>query len=194
MKNILVTGFDPFGGETVNPAQRILEALEGEVHTCLLPTSYDRSMKVLEEALDALHPRVLLSIGQAGGRPTLTLERVGINWMEAGIADNDGCLYRGRLIEENGPGGYLTTLDLPRLLEASRDVGVPAQVSLSAGTFVCNRILYGGLHWAATHDPEMKSGFLHVPFLPEQVLTKAASPSMELETMLRGVRAILEVV
>ena len=193
MKGILVTGFDPFGGESINPAQKLLEALEGEVHTCLLPTSYDRSIRVLENALEQLHPRVLLSIGQAGGRSALTLERVGINWMEAGIADNDGCLYKGRPIETAAPGGYLTTLDLPQLLEAAHRAGVPAHVSLSAGTFVCNRILYGGLHWAANHAPDMKAGFLHVPFLPEQVIDRPNTASMDFDTMLHGVRAMLEV-
>ena len=136
---ILVTGFDPFGGEAINPAQRLLESLRGEVETCLLPTSYNRSVKVLEKALTEIRPDVLLSIGQAGGRASLTLERVGINWMEAGIADNDGCSFQGCMIDADGPGGYLTTLDLLRLLEAAREAGVPAQVSQSAGTFVCNR-------------------------------------------------------
>ncbi len=191
--DILVTGFEPFGQESLNPSQLLMEAVQDQVATCLLPTSYRRSMETLQPVLEELRPRRVLCIGQAGGRPNLTLERVGINWMEASIPDNDGCLLRGQLIDPLGPGGYLSTLDLSSLIQSLHDAGIAVQVSLSAGTFVCNRMLYGVLHWAAAHDPAMQAGFLHVPFLPQQVVDKPDKPSMEFNRMLQGLQALLKV-
>ncbi|MFR1759630.1 MAG: pyroglutamyl-peptidase I [Christensenellaceae bacterium] len=192
--DILVTGFEPFGHEALNPSQLLMEAVRDQVHTCLLPTSYRRSIETLYPVLEQLRPRIVLCLGQAGGRSAMTLERIGINWMEASIPDNDGCLMQGQLIDPLGPGGYLSTLDLAGLLQVLRGAGIAAQISLSAGTFVCNRVLYGALHWAAKHHPSMQAGFLHVPFLPEQVVDKPEKPAMEFHRMLQGVQALLQAV
>ncbi len=192
--DILVTGFEPFGQESLNPSQLLMEAVRDRVHTCLLPTSYIRSMETLQPVLEHLCPRAVLCIGQAGGRSALTLERIGINWMEASIPDNDGRLFTGQQIDPLGPGGYLSTLDVSGLIQSLRDAGLAAQVSLSAGSFVCNRVLYGVLHWAAAHHSSMQVGFLHVPFLPEQVVDKPEKPSMEFSRMLQGVHLLLDAI
>ena len=194
MSRILVTGFEPFGGETVNPAQELLRAIEGTVDTVLLPVTYKTSIEVLERKLDEVKPDTVLCLGQAGGRAVLTLERVGVNWQGASIADNDGLLLTGEPIDPAAPGGYLTTLPIDEMKEAMNAAGAPTQISLSAGTFICNRVLYGALHYAALKRPSMKAGFMHVPFLPTQTAGKpTAYPSMPLDLMLTGLRAALDV-
>ena len=177
--NILVTAFDPFGKEKTNPA---LEAVK------LLPeTIGEHTITKLEiPTYDAV-----LAIGQAGGRFDLTPERVGINVDDARIADNKGNQPIDEVIQEDGAPAYFSNMPVKRLTQAIKDAGVPASLSNTAGTFVCNHVLYqlGYLH--ATTFPYIQFGFIHVPFIPEQVTNKPNTPSMALDTIVKGLEAAI---
>lgn len=189
MKTLLITGFDPFGGETVNPswaAVAQLPAVVGEyrLYKLMIPTVFgDAARRVIEKA-QALSPNVILCIGQAGGRGALTPERIGINIRDARIADNAGNQPCGEKIVPDGPAAYFSTVSVEAMALAANNMGIAATVSNSAGAFVCNDTLYSLLHrFAAT---ETKVGFIHVPYLPEQ-----GSPSMALEQTAMGLAAMI---
>ncbi len=194
---LLLTCFDPFGGESVNPSMELC-ALQGasiagfQVKTLVLPTSFRRGPARLLEALDEIKPDAVLCIGQAGGRSMLSFERVGINWMEGRIADNDGFQPEGQPILPGAADAHFATLPVGRMAEAARAAGVPAQVSLSAGAFVCNCVLFSLLQGLKERDLHIPAGFLHVPFSPEQAAAKpACPPSMSLELMNKGLHAAI---
>jgi pyroglutamyl-peptidase len=193
----LVTGFEPFGGEVVNPAQRTVERLaprlgDCEIATCILPVAFERAPPLLEAAIIATAPEIVLCLGEAGGRAELSLERVAINLADARIPDNDGHQPIDRSVMADGPAAYFATLPIKEAAAALRDAGLPAAVSLSAGTFVCNHIFYRLLHFAATRRPRLLCGFLHLPYLPEQAARHPGAPSMALPDMIRGVAVVLE--
>lgn len=192
----LVTGFEPFGGEAVNPAQRVVERLEARlgdiaIATRILPVAFERAPPLLEAAIVEAKPDLVLCLGAAGGRAELSLERVAINLADARIPDNDGHRPIDRLVAADGPAAYFATLPIKEAAAALRDAGLPAAVSLSAGTFVCNRVFYGLLHFAARRRPALIGGFLHLPYLPEQAARHPGAPSMALADMIRGVAVVL---
>ena len=199
---LLLTGFEPFGGESVNPATEVARQLavqvakyhpEHEVQVTILPTAFQAATARLQEVVAAFQPDVLVSLGQAGGRTSLTVERVAINLDDASIPDNAGAQPIDEVIEQEGAPAYFTTLPVKRLVAASKAAGVPAAVSHTAGTYVCNHIMYQGLHLARTRYPQMRSGFIHIPYLPVQVVNKPTQPSMAQETMVIGLMAMLNV-
>lgn len=193
---LLLTAFDPFGGEATNPSGELLAKLdlerlrqEGlEVDRLVVPTVFGKSAKALIRALESAHYDAVLCLGQAGGRTALSLERVAINLMEARIADNEGQRPVDEAVVEGGPVAYFSTLPLKSMLQEMRRVGVPATLSTTAGTFVCNQLMYVALHWCAEHRPNCQAGFLHLPYLPEQVVMGQAA-SMSLEEMKKGLEA-----
>lgn len=197
---ILVTGFEPFNHETLNPSARILEQLPAQhagvsIHTLLLPVSFEKAPARLVHAIDALHPDAVLCLGQAGGRASLSLERIGINLMEASIADNDGFLPDGQPVIPDGAAAYFSTLPLKSLKEALAAAGIPCLLSASAGTYVCNCLLYSLMHHLSfinenRADPVL-GGFVHVPWLPEQTVDRPQQPSMPLSLMTEGILTIL---
>lgn len=196
---ILVTGFDPFGGETVNPAietvKRLPDAIAGaQIIKLEVPTVCHKSLRVIDEAIKAFDPDVVLSIGQAGGRPDITVERVGINVDDCRIPDNEG----NRIIDEpifaGGPDAYFVTLPIKAMVQKIRAKGIPASVSNTAGTFVCNHVTYGVCHLIALKYPGKRSGFIHIPFLPRQVVDKKNMPSMSQEMMVEAVAAAIEAI
>jgi pyroglutamyl-peptidase len=192
----LVTGFEPFGGEVVNPAQRAVERLairigDLEIATCILPVAFERAPPLLEAAIVATAPEIVLCLGEAGGRAELSLERVAINLADARIPDNDGHRPIDRPVMADGPAAYFATLPIKEAAAALRDAGLPAAVSLGAGTFVCNHVFYGLLHFAARRRPALSCGFLHLPYLPEQAVRHPGAPSMALPDMIRGVAVVL---
>ena len=196
---ILLTAFDPFGGEPVNPAWeavRLLRAPAGtEVKKLLLPTVFGRSGDLLCAALAAEQPDLTLCIGQAAGRPAITPERIGVNLMDASIPDNAGNQPREEPVIPGAPAAYFARLPVRALAEAIAASGVPAAVSNSAGLFVCNQLLYRLLHEMETKYPAMGGGFLHVPCLPEQAerLQKDRPlPFLSLEEIVRGLQAGLD--
>ena len=196
---MLLTAFEPFGGEAVNPAQEAVKAVRGaaagaEVVKLTVPTVFEKSVGVVYEAMKRERPDAVLSVGQAAGRAGLTVERVAINLDDASIADNEGRRPVDAPIDPDGPAAYFTTLPVKAMVEKIKAAGVPASVSYSAGTFVCNHLLYGVLRRIAREFPGMRGGFIHVPYLPEQTLDKPGAPSLPLEDIVRGLEAAIEAV
>ncbi len=193
---ILVSGFEPFGGEAVNPSAQVALALHGRriggaaVFAIVLPCAFGEAVAVLREALATHRPQLVLALGQAGGRCDLSLERVAINLDDARIADNRGVQPIDEPVQAGGPAAYFTTLPIKAMAAALREAGFPAQVSHSAGTFVCNHVFYGLQHDLAG-QPSVRSGFMHLPYLPEQAAGHAGAPSLALGTMVDGVAAAL---
>ena len=189
MKKLLITGFDPFNGQSVNPsweAVRRLPDVVGEYELCKLriPTAYMSAPGIVLEKAEQLQPDVILSIGQAGGRDAVTPERIAVNIRDARIADNAGLILSGDRIDPNGPAAYFSTVPVEAMAEAIRAASMPARVSNTAGTFVCNDVLYTLLR----HFDGMATrvGFIHVPYLPEQ-----GEPNLPLEQTVEALIAAI---
>jgi len=196
---ILVSGFDPFGGEKVNPAIESVKKLPdtilgAEIIKLEIPTVIGKSIQKIEEAVELHKPDVVISVGQAGGRTDITVERVGVNVDDCRIPDNEGNQPIDEKIVKDGPDAYFVTLPIKAMVEHIQKKGVPASVSNTAGTFICNHVTYGVRHLAETKYPEMRTGFIHIPFLPQQVLDKKGMPSMELDVIVKGLVAAIEAV
>lgn len=196
---ILVTAFDPFGGESVNPAleavKKLPDTIEGaEVIKLEIPTVFNKSAEVVAEKVREVQPDVTLNIGQAGGRFDLTVERVAINQDDARIEDNEGNQPIDVAIQEDGDSAYFATLPIKAMVEEIKAAGLPASVSNSAGTFVCNHIMYQTLYLAQKEFPHMLAGFMHIPFMNEQVLSKPNTPAMALDDMARGIEAAIRAI
>jgi len=194
----LVTGFEPFGGEPINPALDALERLPARlgaltIATRVLPAVFGQALDGLEEAVRATAPDIVLCVGLAGGRAALSLERIAINVDDARIPDNKGRQPIDLPVVAGGPAAYFTTLPIKAAVAALRDAGLPASVSNGAGTFVCNHVFYGLLHLAATRRLDLRGGFLHVPYLPSQAARQDGAPSMALADIVRGIEIVLTV-
>ena len=192
---IIVTGFDPFGGETINPSIECVKALpeiEGvELIRLELPTVFKESAKRLNEVINDVKPDAVLSVGQAGGRPGITMERIAINVDDARIPDNISQQPIDEAIQLDGEAAYFSTLPIKRIVKAIREAGISAEVSNSAGTFVCNHIMYQSLFAATKADKPFKAGFMHIPFIPEQTTDK---PSLPLEESTRALQIAIETI
>lgn len=192
---ILVTGFDPFGGEATNPAiesvKLLPDTIEGaEIEKLEIPTVFHKSAEIMEAKIAEYQPDVVLNIGQAGGRFGITPERVAINQDDARIEDNDGNAPIDAAIRENGAPAYFSTLPIKAMVQEIQEAGIPASVSNTAGTFVCNHIMYQSLYLAAEKYPFIKgAGFVHIPFMTEQVLDKPNTASMNLDDIVKGLTA-----
>lgn len=195
---ILVTGFDPFGGEPTNPAiesvKRIDDNIEGaEIIKLEIPTVFHKAADVVEEKIKEIKPDVILSVGQAGGRYGITVERVAINEDDARIEDNEGNQPIDVKIREDGAPAYFASLPIKAMVEEIKKENIPASVSNTAGTFVCNHIMYQDLYLAEKYG-NIKAGFIHVPFLTEQVVDKKDTASMSLEDIVRGLNAAIRAI
>lgn len=186
--SVLVTGFDPFGGSAVNPSWDAIHALNGREiagHRIVggeLPTVFGASLVRLQQMMEQHRPKLVICTGQAGGRPAISLERVAINVNDARIADNVGAKPIDVPIVPDGPAAYFTSLPIKAMLQTLLDAGVRAEVSQTAGTFVCNQTFYGLMHLLARPEWQgVRGGLIHVPWLPEQ-----GQPSMRLEELVRG--------
>ena len=196
---ILVTSFEPFGGDKLNSAQEALryvpdEILGAKIVKCCLPVVFGRSAEILREAIRSERPDAVLCLGQAGGRKTLTPERVAINLNDARIPDNDGCQPVDEAIDPAGPDAYFSTLPTKSMLRAIRNAGVPAEISNSAGTFVCNRVMYGLMDCLAHEFPSVRGGFLHMPYMEEQAADHPDDPCLPRADLARGVIAAIEAI
>ena len=194
----LVTGFEPFGGEPINPALEALRRLPPRLGaltlaTRVLPTAFGRTLGALENAVLTTAPDIVLCLGLAGGRAALSLERVAINIDDARIPDNDGLQPIDLPVVAGGPAAYFATLPIKAATAALRQAGLPAVVSNSAGTFVCNHVFYGLMHLAAMRQPGLRGGFLHLPYLPSQAARLDGAPAMALDDIVRGIEIVLEV-
>lgn len=196
---ILVTGFDPFGGESVNPAYEAVKRLDNniagaEIVKVEIPTVFRKSINKLDEAIERENPDIVICVGQAGGRFDITVERVAINISDASIEDNEGNMPIDEPIFEDGESAYFSQLPIKAMVQKIRERGIPASVSNTAGTYVCNHIMYG-LHYLIDKKyPSVKGGFIHVPFLPEQVIDKRATPSMNLNDIVKALTLAIEAV
>ena len=192
---IIVTGFDPFGGEKINPSIECVKALpdiEGvELIRLELPTVFKESAKRLNEVINDVKPDAVLSVGQAGGRAGITMERIAINVDDARIPDNISQQPIDEAIQLDGEAAYFTTLPIKRIVKAIREAGISAEVSNSAGTFVCNHIMYQALFAATKADKPFKAGFMHIPFIPEQTTDK---PSLPLEESTKALQIAIETI
>jgi pyroglutamyl-peptidase len=194
----LVTGFDPFGGETVNPsleAVRRLPSRLGELAVVpqRLPAEFATSLPMLYAAIEGENPDIVLCVGEAGSRTELSPERVAINVQDARIPDNGGDQPVDVPVVPDGPAAYFTTLPIKAAVQAMRQAGLPAVVSNTAGTFVCNHVFYGLMHYAATRRARFRGGFMHVPYLPQQAANHPKAPSMGVETIVAGIEILLRV-
>ena len=195
---LLVTGFEPFGGSTINPSEQVVLALAHdavagvELRAGILPVDRTRGPAKVIELITQFQPDAVMCLGEAGRRQTLNIERVGINLMDYRIADNSGNLVADEPIVRGGPAAYFTTLPAREMLAAAQAAGVPAELSLSAGAFLCNQVTYAVLHFLALQNLSTPAGFIHLPLLPEQAARRdPVVASMALETMVKGVRAAI---
>ena len=195
---LLVTGFTPFGGESINPSWEAVKALPDRIGTTELirreiPTAFDESCAALRAAIEALRPDAVLCVGQYGGANCIRVERVAVNLRDARIADNAGKKPLDEPVVPGGPDAYFASIPTRQIVDALREKSIPAQLSYSAGTFVCNNLLYCALHESALRYPDMSCGFIHVPYLPEQAKDGNA-PSMSLALMVRALTAAAETI
>ncbi len=196
LPRILLTGFDPFGGEHLNPSWEAVRSLYGQrlgghlIVARQLPTEFAGSLRVLKAALREVAPAIVLGVGQAGGRHQLSIERVAINVQDARIPDNAGAQPLDEPVIAGGPAAYFSTLPIKAMLAALHAQGLPAEISNSAGTYVCNHIAYAMLHLAAKRRG-MRAGFIHIPFLPEQAARRHGAASMAQADVERALRIAL---
>ncbi len=195
MKRILVTGFEPFGGETINPSWECVKALpdrtgEAELVKLRLPTVYGKAAEIAINAAEVIKPCAIICVGQAGGRKNVTPEMIGVNVRDAKIADNEGNFANGEPVAPGGAAAYFSTVDGKKISEQLAAKGLPCGVSYSAGTFVCNDLLYSLLR--AFDGKGVKVGFVHVPFFPEQA--KEGVPFLDRETAVNVLKEIIELV
>ena len=199
LPTILVTGFEPFGGESVNPSWEIARTLDGwtceghVVRSALLPCVFGDAMHRLDDAIAAHRPDLVICLGQAGGRAEISIERAALNVDDARIPDNLGRQPLDAAVVPDGPAAYFSTLPIKAIARDLREAGVAAAVSNTAGTFVCNHVFYALMHRLATTPAlaRARGGFLHVPFTPEQLAGKTGLPSMPLHTQIDGIRHAL---
>ncbi|MNH18938.1 Pyrrolidone-carboxylate peptidase [compost metagenome] len=189
MQKVLITGFEPFGGERLNPSWEVVKQLNDmelvgtRIVARQLPCVFGAALEALNAAIDEVQPVMVLAIGQAGGRTDITIERVAINVDDARIPDNQGQQPVDEPIVAGGPAAYFSTLPIKAMASSMREAGIPASVSQTAGTYVCNHVMYGLLH-RLSGQGEIKGGFIHIPYLPEQAAAHPGAPSMASQTVL----------
>ena len=192
MSKILVTGFEPFATSSLNPSGEIVKALIGDdLVTAILPVVFGQASAQLRELIDLHKPTAVLCLGQAEGRSEMTPERIAINLDDARIADNAGNQPLEQKIIANGPDGHFSTLPIEKMVASMKAAGIPASISLSAGTFVCNHIFYVLQDYLK--DSSIKSGFMHVPLMDEQRREYPTLPTMPIRQMIAGVEIALNV-
>lgn len=200
MMKILVTGFDPFGGEKVNPAYEAVkllpESIKGaEIISIEVPTVFGRASDEVEKAIEKYGPDIVVCIGQAGGRSCISIERIGINLREASIPDNDGNQPIDEKIKEDGQNAYFATIPIKAMVDNVRKNGIPSHLSYTAGSYVCNDLMYSLLYILEKKYPHIKGGFIHVPYATEQVANKANNiPSMPVQTIAKGLEYAIEAI
>lgn len=194
---VLITGFDSFGGETINPSNLAVSKLPDkigniEIRKVTLPTVFKDSSKVLEKNIEDFVPNIVICVGQAGGRSKITAERVAINIDDARIADNKNDSPIDEIIRTDGENAYFSTLPIKAIIDELNKNSIPAAVSNTAGTFVCNHIMYEALYLAKTKFNSITAGFIHIPYIKEQVANKPNIPFMELEKITHALEIVIK--
>lgn len=195
-KRVLVTGFTPFAGETTNPSWEIVRALPDVMSGCRIeklkvPTEFGKAIDTVKKAIDKFQPDVVLCFGQAGGRSRMSVERIAINIDDAAIADNAGVQLIDQPIYRDGPAAYFCSVPVKAMVAAMVKAGVPAEVSNSAGTYVCNHLIYGVLHHLGANASAARAGFIHVPYTESQIVGRRDTPALSLNTMITGAKAAI---
>lgn len=195
--SLLITGFEPFADENINPSWQVAQALHGRkfgthlVHAYCLPTAFGDSLQMLETLIALHQPKLVLCIGQAAGRSSISLERIAINIDDARIADNLGAQPIDEAVIAGAPTAYFSTLPIKAIVRDLHDAGIPAEISNTAGTFVCNHLFYGLMHHVVAMA-NIKAGFVHIPFLPEQAINHKNVPSMALADLIQATAIIIQ--
>ncbi len=194
--DILLTGFDAFGDEKINPASLVLEKIpkiigDAKIHKLIIPTVFGKSASLIEEKIEEIRPDIIISLGQAGGRSHITVERVAINIDDASIDDNEGNRPIDRIIREDGEPAYFATIPIKAIINKLQESNIPASISNTAGTYVCNHVMYQDLYLANKYK-NIRAGFIHLPFLPDQVVDKNGMASMDLQTMVAAIKLAIE--
>lgn len=193
MKTVLVTGIEPFDGESLNPSWEAARAVDGTSRhgarfvARQLPCAIAEVRQALVEAIAQTDPVLVLCLGQAGGRADVSIERVAINVVDARIPDNAGRQPVDEPVIENGPAAYFAALPIKAMVKQLREAGIPASVSQSAGTYNCNAIFYALLHHIATERPALRGGFVHVPYLPQMATRHPGAPSLDVATLIEAI-------
>ncbi|MCQ2216250.1 MAG: pyroglutamyl-peptidase I [Bacteroidales bacterium] len=188
-EKILITGFTPFGSEKENPSQMVVEAFDDtfcgvEVVKAILPVSFAKAGKMIVDLIEDVRPDVVICLGQAGGRNEPSIERIAVNLNDSNKADNDGDIPEERVIVSGGASAYFSSLPIKDIVKNIKASGLPATVSNTAGLFVCNHVFYLALHYVSVRGLATKVGFIHLPYLPQQVIDKKGKPYMSLCDML----------
>ncbi|MBQ2657097.1 MAG: pyroglutamyl-peptidase I [Erysipelotrichaceae bacterium] len=196
---ILLTGFEPFGGESINPAKEAVKLVKDEIKgaqivKCYVPVVFGKAIETVHEAMKKENPDAVLLIGQAGGRYEITPERVAINCDDGRIPDNEGNQPVDQPVMADGPAAYFSSLPIKKMVEYMKAANVPAAVSNTAGTYVCNHLMYGVLYYLDKEFPGTIGGFMHVPFLHEQVMNKKETASLSKDDVVKGIEASLEAI
>lgn len=198
---LLLTGFEPFGGSPVNPSQQVIETLAAEgiegfnLETLLLPVDRMKAPGILHRSLDRLEPDIALCLGEASGRSRISIERVAVNLMDFRMPDNTGQTAEDEPVIPGAPAAYFTSLPHRDVLNALLEAGIPAELSMSAGTYLCNQVCFFLMHHRALRGWDIPAGFIHLPSLPEQAAAaRGGVPSMSLELMAKAVRIVVGVV
>lgn len=194
---VLLTGFDPFGGETVNPAEEAVKMVSDNINGAqiikiTIPTVKTKSVQVIEQAIEKHNPDIVISVGQAGGRFDITCERVAINIDDFRIEDNEGNQPIDQIIQNDGQPAYFSNLPIKAMVKHMNENKIPASVSNTAGTFVCNHVMYGILYMIDKKYPDIKGGFIHIPYMTSQVIDKKGMPFMSLEEIVKGLELAIE--
>ena len=194
---VLITGFDKFGGESINPSSLCVNSLPNvidniEIKKITLPTVFKDSSRVLEENIDSFSPNIIICVGQAGGRSKITPERIAINIDDARIPDNIGNSPIDETIRKDGENAYFSTLPIKAIVDELNKNNIPSTISNTAGTFVCNHIMYESLYLTSTKYPNIKAGFIHIPYIEEQVLDKPNMPYMKKEDIIVSLELIIK--
>ena len=195
---ILITGFDPFAGESINPSYEIVKRLgdiDGvELFKLEIPTVFEKAASIISNKIDEIKPDAVISIGQAGGRTSISPEVIGVNLRHASIEENEKNKPDFEKIIEDGEDGLFSTIEVRDIVDDIKAAGIPADLSYSAGTFVCNDVLYSTLSYVERNNLDIKVGFIHVPFIPEQVISKKNTPSMTLENMVKAIEIVIKTI
>jgi len=199
MKNIIVTGFEPFLGEKINPSLEVLELLPNELNGYKivkkgLPVVFNKCFNEIPRLIKEYDPEYIIHIGQAGGRTKITPERVAINIDDTGSVDNENKTYKDVTIKEDGENAYFSNIPIKAIIEELNKNLIPSAISNSAGTYVCNNLLYNTLYYINKNNLEIKAGFIHIPFTHEQVLNKGNISSMSNKDIKKGIEVILGVI